>query len=83
MRSSAYHILSSRSLLILLASMVLGESCVLMASDKPRVILTTDGEIDDECSMVRFLLYTNEFDVEGIIASSSQYHWRGHKWAGE
>jgi hypothetical protein len=27
--------------------------------------------------MVRFLLYTNEFDVEGIINSSSQFHWEG------
>ncbi|WP_231956291.1 nucleoside hydrolase-like domain-containing protein [Posidoniimonas polymericola] len=52
-------------------------------SDKPRVIVTTDGEIDDECSMVRFLLYANEFDVEGIVTSSSQYHWQGHKWAGD
>ena len=43
-------------------------------SQKPRVIVTTDGEIDDECSMVRFLLYANEFDVEGIITSSSQSH---------
>ncbi|QDU89259.1 hypothetical protein Pla175_26460 [Pirellulimonas nuda] len=33
--------------------------------------------------MVRFLLYANEWDIEGIITSSSQYHWRGHKWAGD
>jgi len=51
--------------------------------ERPRVIVTTDGEIDDMCSMVRFLLYANEFDVEAIILSSSQYHWRGHKWAGD
>lgn len=50
---------------------------------KPRIIVTSDGEIDDECSMVRFLLYANEFDIEGIVTSSSQYHWRGHKWAGD
>lgn len=50
---------------------------------RTRVIVTSDGEIDDECSMVRFLLYTNEFDVEGIVTSSSQYHWHGHKWAGD
>lgn len=50
---------------------------------KPRVIVTSDGEIDDECSMVRFLLYANEWDIEGIITSSSQYHWHGHKWAGD
>lgn len=52
-------------------------------NDKIRVIVTSDGEIDDECSLVRFLLYTNEWDVEGIITSSSQYHWQGHKWAGD
>jgi hypothetical protein len=50
---------------------------------KSRVIVTSDGEIDDECSLVRFLLYTNEWDVEGIISSSSQYHWHGHRWAGD
>lgn len=33
--------------------------------------------------MVRFLLYANEWDVEGIVTSSSQYHWQGHKWAGD
>ena len=51
--------------------------------DKPRVIVTSDGEIDDECSLVRFLLYSNEWDIEGIVTSSSQYHWHGHKWAGD
>jgi len=50
---------------------------------KPRIIVTSDGEIDDECSMVRFLLYANEWDIEGIVTSSSQYHWHGHKWAGD
>ncbi len=50
---------------------------------KPRIIATTDGEIDDQCSMVRFLLYANEWDIEGIVTSSSQYHWRGHNWAGD
>jgi len=50
---------------------------------KPRIIVTSDGEIDDECSMVRFLLYANEFTIEGIVTSSSQYHWHGHNWAGD
>ncbi|BCX47921.1 hypothetical protein HAHE_18290 [Haloferula helveola] len=47
------------------------------APDRPRVIVTTDGEADDRCSMVRFLLTANEFEVEGIINSSSQFHWVG------
>ena len=50
---------------------------------KTRIIVTSDGEIDDECSMVRFLLYANEWNIEGIVTSSSQYHWHGHKWAGD
>lgn len=49
------------------------------ASAKPRIIVTTDGEADDRASMVRFLLSSNEFDVEGIINSSSQFHWVGGK----
>ena len=52
-------------------------------AQKTRIIVTSDGEIDDECSMVRFLLYANEWDIEGIVTSSSQYHWHGHKWAGD
>ncbi|QKJ30724.1 DUF1593 domain-containing protein [Mucilaginibacter mali] len=52
-------------------------------STKTRVIATSDGEIDDQCSMVRFLLYTNEWDVEGIITSSSQYHSHIKKWPGD
>jgi hypothetical protein len=36
-----------------------------------RIIIETDagGDPDDEQSMVRFLLYMNEWDVEGIIAN--------------
>jgi hypothetical protein len=49
---------------------------------KPRVIVTTDGEIDDMCSMVRFLMYANEFQVEALIHSSSKFHWLGQTWSG-
>ncbi|MFZ0427718.1 MAG: nucleoside hydrolase-like domain-containing protein [Acidobacteriota bacterium] len=49
---------------------------------KPRVIVTSDGEIDDMCSMVRFLMYANEFQVEGLIHSSSKFHWLGQTWSG-
>ncbi|WP_304198582.1 DUF1593 domain-containing protein [Flavobacterium alvei] len=59
------------------------KSQVKAQSQKTRIIVTSDGEIDDECSMVRFLLYANEWDIEGIITTSSQYHWHGHKWAGD
>lgn len=54
-----------------------------IGGQKTRIIITTDGEIDDECSLVRCLLYANDFDIEAIVTTSSQYHWQGHKWAGD
>ena len=33
----------------------------------PRTIVTTDPELDDSNSLVRFLHYTNELTTEGII----------------
>jgi Protein of unknown function (DUF1593) len=44
---------------------------------KPRTIVTTDGELDDVDSFIRMLLYTNEYQVEGLIVSSSQWHYKG------
>jgi len=75
--------LKMRVLPILLAVTALGVYHNAAIAEKPRVIVTSDGEIDDECSMVRFLLYANEWDIEGIITSSSQYHSHGHNWAGD
>src|ERR1035441_944636 len=49
---------------------------------KPRIIATTDGESDDRCSMVRLLMYANEFQIEGLIHSSSRFHWLGNTWSG-
>lgn len=46
-------------------------------SSKPRTIVTTDGELDDVDSFIRLLLYSNEFKTEGLIISSSQWHYKG------
>src|ERR1044072_7514082 len=43
----------------------------------PRVIATTDGEQDDLASMHRFIMYADEFDVAGIVQSSSRFHHAG------
>ena len=72
-----------KHLILLLLAVGFGSFAIHAANEKPRVLVTTDGEIDDECSLVRFLLYANEWDVEGIITSSSQYHAHGHNWAGD
>ncbi len=48
------------------------------AQDRLRVLVETDigGDADDQASLVRFLLYANEWDVEGIIADrhASAFH---------
>jgi hypothetical protein len=72
-----------KSLCLLLTLFAISANSFGQLSNKTRVIVTSDGEIDDECSLVRFLLYANEWDIEGIVTSSSQYHWHGHKWAGD
>jgi hypothetical protein len=47
-------------------------------ADKPRVILTNDGEVDDMDSFIRYLYYANEFDTEAIVLTSSTFHWAGN-----
>jgi hypothetical protein len=41
--------------------------------DKPILIITTDigGDPDDQQSLTRLLVYSNEFDIQGLIASAS------------
>jgi Cellulose-binding Sde182, nucleoside hydrolase-like domain/Cellulose-binding protein Sde0182, C-terminal domain len=43
--------------------------------EKQRVVVMTDiaNEPDDQMSMVRFLVYSNEFDVEGLVATTSTW----------
>ncbi len=48
--------------------------CAPAISDaKPRLIVLTDisNEPDDEESLVRLLVYSNEFDLEGLVATTS------------
>ncbi len=44
-------------------------------SGKPRVLVLTDmgNEPDDQMSFVRFLLYANELDIEGLVAATSTW----------
>src|SRR5262245_50392062 len=42
---------------------------------KQRIVVMTDiaNEPDDQMSMVRLLVYSNEFDVEGLVATTSTW----------
>lgn len=46
-----------------------------MQAGKPRVFVLTDmgNEPDDQMSMVRLMLYTNEMDIEGLVATTSTW----------
>jgi len=56
----------SACLLVLMAT-------VAAATERPRVIVLTDieNEPDDAMSLVRFLAYANQWDTEGLIATTS------------
>jgi hypothetical protein len=62
-----------RLILLVFVSIVAGVCPSSMAAAKPRVIVLTDieNEPDDAMSMVRFLTYTNQWDVEGLVATTS------------
>lgn len=44
---------------------------------RPRIVVTADPELDDNNSLIRFLLYSCDLDIEGLIYASSQFHWKG------
>jgi len=49
------------------------ESTYATSEEKPILIITTDigGDPDDQQSLCRLLVYSNEFNIQGLIASAS------------
>src|SRR5262252_9398543 len=47
------------------------------AQAKPRVVITADPELDDNNTLIRAILYSSDFKIEGLIYVSSQFHWTG------
>jgi hypothetical protein len=46
-------------------------------SAKPRLVITADPELDDVNSLIRALLYSTDFRLEGLVYASSGVHWKG------
>lgn len=46
-------------------------------ASQPRVIVTTDGECDDQNSLRHMALYFNDMDIAGLVYSSAEHHWEG------
>lgn len=62
-----------RFLFLLFAAVIFGVCSNLTVSAKERVIVLTDieNEPDDTQSMIRFLTYSNHWDIEGLVATTS------------
>jgi hypothetical protein len=81
MTKDNYHIVLSKAVMFLSALTV----CVFtrqaiaqeLHSERPRIVITADPELDDNNSLIRFLLYSSDVEVEGLIYASSQFHWKG------
>jgi hypothetical protein len=68
-----YHIMNK-----VIALLLCSVCCAIAANphiDKQRAFVLTDisNEPDDEQSMVRFLVYANEYDIEGLVATTSTW----------
>ncbi len=72
-RRKGMELLGVVAMLLVSAGRTIANEVRLELAEKPRVIVLTDitNEPDDEESMVRFLVYSNEYDVEGLIATTS------------
>jgi len=59
--------------LLRLAPLVLMASLPLKAAERPRLAVLTDigGDPDDQQSLVRLMVYANQFEIEALIASAS------------
>jgi hypothetical protein len=57
----------------LLLAIVLFMCALPTLADKPRLLVLTDigGDPDDQQSMIRLMVYANELEIEGLIASAS------------
>lgn len=72
-------------LILFLLVIVFGFSAI--AQEKKRIVVLTDieNEPDDAMSLVRFLTYSNQWDIEGLVATTSIHQrkeiatWRIHE----
>lgn len=53
-----------------------------MGGRKARAIFTNDAECDDMNSLLHLLLCANDIDIEGLVLSSSIFHYEGDPAAG-
>ena len=61
--------------------LVLLMTMTMSVSSKPRIIVLTDSEVDDRCSMVHLLLCSSSVDIAALIQTNSCFQRNG--WSKE
>jgi len=58
---------------VVLAVALAGAATAAEVAQRPRLLVLTDigGDPDDQQALIRLLLYSNEFEIEGLVASAS------------
>jgi len=65
-------------ILLLICNIGISQYRIFISSDFPPLPVT-NSDPDDVQSMVRFLLYANEFDVESLITSAGTFNMVAEK----
>src|SRR6185437_7966792 len=65
------------ALTILLSASFLAPAQPSAKPPKPRIVITADPELDDNNTLIRAILYSTDFQIEGLVYASSGVHWKG------
>lgn len=65
------------ALIVLISAAALAPAQQRTPPTKPRVVITADPELDDNNTLIRAILYSSEFQIEGLVYASSGVHWKG------
>src|SRR3954451_10765295 len=62
-----------KSVLLLFAAGLLVQTGSFAAAERPRLAVMTDigGDPDDQQSLIRLMVYVNEFELEAIVATAA------------
>ena len=73
--------MKTRILTFFVSVVLAGATLTAANPTKPRIVVLTDSEVDDRCSMVHLLLHANDVDIAALIQTNSCF--QTHGWSSE
>lgn len=60
------------SMIHVIVGLFLVAATLLSSAERPRLMVLTDigGDPDDQQSLIRLMVYANEFEIEGLVATA-------------